>query len=305
MPESDEVKIAVGFALESGAKEIVKRLIKGRVDPSAVSFIVGLAFGTTEPAALRTLMKYTPSVYLYRGEGMFHPKVYFFRKGQSCDLLVGSANLSWSAFHKNVEVVFHSKCAVKSKPAREYLHIFRDLEKRSSLIDKDQLERYKKSWKRTRVSRNESRLLRMRSRSRTSSSRVAPDVVRNSRSMARYLKNERNIAHNRPRDLKFRGNEYVFTGRFDYGIQDECMREIERRNGLCADHVTGRTAVLVIGSKGSTSYLWKKYGTKIEYADRLRKKTGRPLIIMEDIWRRFLKPKSVSKGSWRKSTDGT
>lgn len=112
---------------------------------------------------------------------------------------------------------------------------------------------------------------------------------RNKTTVTSHLRRKR-IFSRSPRHLVFMNANFVFTGKFRYGARVDCKRAVQARGGMC-DHnrLTHQTDVLVVGSLGSPSYFMKRYGRKIEKAKGYRKKTGRPMIIAEDRWDRYLR----------------
>lgn len=277
--DSDVVRIAVAFAMETGARELIR--MSKNISSEAISIIVGTDFGITEPGALRSLMRHTPNVLLYKGTGMFHPKMYFFRKGSRCDILIGSANLSGSAFYQNVEAMFHWRCSTKSSIARQCLQLFRELKRYSQRVTEKTLELYGKGWTPKPINIDERKIL---SKKRKPS---GPDVQVRNRRLRKFL-TRKGIRHNSPRAFDAGGKEFVFTGSFDYGTHKECSTATRKIGGKAWHDVTHRTDVLVIGAKGSPTYLWKEYGTKIERANRYKAATGKPQILIEENWRRAL-----------------
>src|SRR5262249_503800 len=91
-----------------------------------------------------------------------------------------------------------------------------------------------------------------------------------------------------PRVLSFRGKTFTFTGIFDFGTRDQCMRATRALGGRLtpSNAMTQGVDVLVVGIGGSPHYLWDTYGTKMRLANELRKQRGRPLIVSEYRWRK-------------------
>jgi len=86
--------IAVAYVKESGVEELAN-ILGGRL--GGLEVVTGLDFYLTEPGALRKLLSVGASVWVYTGEGEFHPKVYVADCGGSKALIVGSSNLSRGA----------------------------------------------------------------------------------------------------------------------------------------------------------------------------------------------------------------
>jgi len=88
--------IAVAYVKESGVEELAN-ILGGRLGGLGLEVVAGLDFYLTEPGALRRLLSMGASVWVYTGEGEFHPKVYVADCGGSKALIVGSSNLSRGA----------------------------------------------------------------------------------------------------------------------------------------------------------------------------------------------------------------
>ena len=84
--------------------------------------------------------------------------------------------------------------------------------------------------------------------------------------------------------IAWRGETFVFTGRFAFGTLRQCEREVVARGGRVADRVTTLTNVLVIGSFTSRDRVETSYGRKIEDAVSLRHFGLGVRIVGEDHW---------------------
>jgi len=76
----------------------------------------------------------------------------------------------------------------------------------------------------------------------------------------------------------------VHTGEFAYGTRARCERLSSDMGALPVDSVTGKTDVLVIGTRVSRAWLNESYGRKILKAMELRKVGHRVRIISERWW---------------------
>jgi NAD-dependent DNA ligase len=88
-----------------------------------------------------------------------------------------------------------------------------------------------------------------------------------------------------PDPLRFEGRCFVFTGKLVYGPRSKCHQAVEDRGGYCAEEVTARTDILVIGEIGSRDWKHSSFGNKIKKA---AESSRRIEIISEEHWRRFL-----------------
>lgn len=71
----------------------------------AVRATIGVSFEQTHPEGIRWLMGIASDVRIFRSETaiLFHPKIYLFRRERSFALFLGSSNLTYSGFYRNIE----------------------------------------------------------------------------------------------------------------------------------------------------------------------------------------------------------
>ena len=83
-----------------------------------------------------------------------------------------------------------------------------------------------------------------------------PQFRRNGADIKRALRGDGIILDN-PRTLAFRDMRFVFTGRFYFGTQHECMKATRALGGIPVPHnkVTSAVDVLVVGAGGNVQYL--------------------------------------------------
>jgi NAD-dependent DNA ligase len=87
--------------------------------------------------------------------------------------------------------------------------------------------------------------------------------------------------------LSFSGQNYCFTGTFNYGQRKHCEQAVTAR-GATAGGLSSKTNVLVIGVYATDSWKHSSFGNKIlnacEYRDR-----GQPIsIVSEEHWAKHL-----------------
>ena len=197
----------------------------------------------------------------FSGKQTFHPKVYLFETYDGYELLLGSANLSRSAFFLNIEAVMRLIFARRSDVAADVLALLKGLKRRSVPWTAKSIDRYEKNWHQAR-----------------------PIQARGDKTVSAYLR-DREIYKPLPANLSYKRKVFVFTGRFGTGTQIECMEDTTAAGGQVTNNrMTHETDILVVGAKGSPSYFMKKYGRKIQQACDYRKKTGKPLILTEAQW---------------------
>jgi HKD family nuclease len=107
--EADEVIISVSFVFLSGIDLIIENLRNFR-NQSRLIVITSNYLSSSEPAALEKLLglkQLGAQIFFYdsiSANRSFHMKSYFFSTNQSETLIVGSSNLSLTAFQKGLEL---------------------------------------------------------------------------------------------------------------------------------------------------------------------------------------------------------
>ena len=201
--------------------------------------------------------------------------------------VVGSANLSAASVNQKIEAaLITADHAIVS----QVQSLIDRLARRSDKIDEDFLRRIAKI-KVLRKRPGSSRRKNVPSTTSTASKSEKERVRRKRASMAvAKVLARHGVALDRPTVLLFRDKTFTFTGRFDFGTQEECARATRRHGGrrTPSNAVTLAVDVLVVGARGNPNYLWEKHGTKMERASELRRRLGKPLIISEDCWQAAL-----------------
>ncbi len=108
---ADRISVSTAFLCTSGLNLIAAELKKALLRGTSVEFYCGLDLSYTEPDALQTLYdmcrrSLSAKVFLVgsSGNAMFHPKLYYFRKGGTSHMVVGSANLTRGGLVDNYEI---------------------------------------------------------------------------------------------------------------------------------------------------------------------------------------------------------
>jgi hypothetical protein len=72
---------------------------------SSLRATVGVSFEQTHPDGIQWLINIKSELRIFRNDkaNLFHPKIYLFKKGKLFALFLGSSNLTYSGFHRNVE----------------------------------------------------------------------------------------------------------------------------------------------------------------------------------------------------------
>ena len=208
--------------------------------------------------------------------------------------VVGSANISTTSVNQKIEAALITNDRATTSRVRSLIH---ELAHQSLEIDDAFLRRISK----IKVSKRNPESSRRKDVPTTASRSRKPDLPaskvpnwkesteerarreRVSRAVVRH-----GIHLNKPHALPLRNKTFVFTGSFEFGTQDECARATHLLGGhrSPSNNVTRLVDVLVVGTRGSPTYLWKNYGTKMVRANELRRQSGKPLIVTEDRWRK-------------------
>jgi HKD family nuclease len=106
--QADEIKIAVAFYRNSGWNLLKSKLKKVAKNGCQIEITCGLDFGFSEPQALTDTLqlfsKYSnTNLYFSNDTTTFHPKVYYFRIGQTIHIVSGSANFTHGGLVSNQE----------------------------------------------------------------------------------------------------------------------------------------------------------------------------------------------------------
>lgn len=115
LSDADEVYIAVAFLKVAGLRPVLPSIeaVLGR--KGEVNLIIGLDLYLTDPEALYGLYSLKQeykgiNLYLYKSKNStFHPKIYFVKNKKTCEVLIGSANLTNGGMNSNTEVSSYSK----------------------------------------------------------------------------------------------------------------------------------------------------------------------------------------------------
>jgi hypothetical protein len=273
----DEAYVAVAWCGKPGDNPGLRPLSKFGEN---LHITVGVSFCGTAPEAIGLLIQKNADIRVFdHAKGLFHPKVFLFIKGKKYAAIVGSANLTKAAFSSNVEVCSFMRGTLNQAP-----HI-KSLQKKLLRWHADAFsfvptEKWLKAYR-----------LKADKMAEVKRSRPAPPK-RPGRRISRDDLAKRGVTPDEPQRIQFRNTRILFTGGFDFGNQAACRAASQQLGADCPKDcsVSSSTGILVVGSKGSPNWLWKKYGKKIKKAAALRKKqNGRPLIITEDTWEKRIR----------------
>lgn len=104
-PDLKRVRVAVAYCSRHGADEITARWQSSGV---SVEFLVSLNDGVTDFEAREKLWQWSQKENVevrgtFKKSGRFHPKIYVFERAEEIRVMIGSVNLTQSAFYENSE----------------------------------------------------------------------------------------------------------------------------------------------------------------------------------------------------------
>jgi HKD family nuclease len=149
--ESDEIIFAVGFFKRSGLINIEHELKSFVSGNKKSTFFIGTGLGETDPQSLLELhsiiqnRKNHKLIICTPDAGIFHPKIYLFRRNNNITIIVGSANLTEAGWIINDEVSTITNTTTESTDFVEINDYFDGLIKRYYVDDvKSYIEEYKR-----------------------------------------------------------------------------------------------------------------------------------------------------------------
>jgi len=141
----DEVLISVAWA--SAKTEVFKVLLQNKNKIKETT--IGTHFFQTDPVVLETFVDSENVKFIMQSNGVFHPKVYFFRKSDKWEAVLGSANMTVGAMSSNNEISLHISSedidseGVKSDLLESITGYFHD----AKTVSKDDANIYALTWR--------------------------------------------------------------------------------------------------------------------------------------------------------------
>lgn len=88
--------------------------------------------------------------------------------------------------------------------------------------------------------------------------------------------------------IEFNEKVFCLTGKFKGGKQEDLIKNIDGRGGLCSNGVSKKVDYLIVGDNGNEAWAYACYGRKVEQAINLRK-TGHNILIVNEfeLWQYF------------------
>jgi len=103
LDECIECNIAVAFIRSSGVNPIITAVEGIRKRGGKVKILTADQMGITERDAIETLLDVGAEIKVFVNAKIFHPKVYIFKSLTKSEYILGSSNISRSAFFNGVE----------------------------------------------------------------------------------------------------------------------------------------------------------------------------------------------------------
>jgi HKD family nuclease len=137
--QADEIKIAVAFYRSSGWNLLKNKLEKAAKKGCQIDITCGLDFGFSEPKALTdTLQLFSkyPNTNLYFSDNKttFHPKVYYFKIGQTIHIISGSANFTHGGLVSNSEASLYVIANEKDDINIQTITFFEELKREAASL---------------------------------------------------------------------------------------------------------------------------------------------------------------------------
>lgn len=135
--DADEIIFCVAFLKNSGLNSVLENL---RCKVNRCSFYIGIDFYLTEPSALRKLYDDGHKVYLTKKEkSTYHPKIFYFRKENLINVIIGSTNLTYGGLETNIEASFALETTLNSQIDFEFKDFLNSLNEHSKQIINEQI----------------------------------------------------------------------------------------------------------------------------------------------------------------------
>lgn len=153
LEQAEEITISVGFMKNSGWKIIKESLIGFlKTNGHNARFFIGTGEGVTDPQAVKELYRLIKRTTHHQlilctpSAGIFHSKVYMFRKGAAVSIVTGSANLTHGGWLLNDELSILIETNVYSEEYRQLMHYFDGLQAQYHRPDlEDYIRRYEQA----------------------------------------------------------------------------------------------------------------------------------------------------------------
>lgn len=133
LDKADEVIFCVAFLKNSGLFSLTEKL---KAKERKCTFFIGTDFYLTEPTALRKLFEDGHSVYITKKEkATYHPKIFYFKKAERINLVIGSSNLTSGGLETNIEASFSVETIQNSAVDLDFKKLIANLRNHSILIE--------------------------------------------------------------------------------------------------------------------------------------------------------------------------
>ena len=137
LDNADEVIFCVAFLKNSGLQFLTEKL---KTQVKSCTFYIGTDFYLTEPIALRKLFQDGHTVYITKKERTtYHPKIFYFKKDNEINVLIGSTNLTSGGLETNIEASFAITTTINSSIDNEFKQLLDSLQTHSIQIDNNKI----------------------------------------------------------------------------------------------------------------------------------------------------------------------
>lgn len=154
-----QIDIIVSFLMESGVRLLLKDLRLAIDRGVSIRMLTGNYLGITQPSALYLIKKELGDrvdLRFYNEKNRsFHPKAYIFHYEAESEIYIGSSNVSRSALTSGIEWNYRFSSRNDRENFQQFYRVFQELFfKHSIIIDREELKRYSKGWKRPAVAKD-------------------------------------------------------------------------------------------------------------------------------------------------------
>lgn len=152
--EADTIYWMTAFIMKSGVKAVLPALREAALRGADVKILTGDYLSITQPDALQLLVDEIPTAeirMMESGGTSFHPKAYLFKSTTGATVIVGSSNLSKSAFTSGIEWNLYAPSTVDAEifetAALEFMNLF--LSPFTVQLNSEQINKYRTRYDET------------------------------------------------------------------------------------------------------------------------------------------------------------
>ncbi|MCH9844304.1 MAG: phospholipase D family protein [Alphaproteobacteria bacterium] len=149
MADADEIICVVAYVRENGVDAVLSQ-----IQNKKVRVLCSLDMGITQITSIKKLIDNGVEVKVYKDtQGTFHPKIWFFGKNKKWQMLIGSANFTDAAFHRNVEAsVFTDESSITTNAMMFFEYLWKS--ENSNIISKTDIIALQETIDKKRIIKN-------------------------------------------------------------------------------------------------------------------------------------------------------